>query len=125
MRAKEANEPPGPGKEQSSAGAWAGRVSPACQEHLILHHGETAAPWKRQKHTSDCQKKKTSKPSNTLPSTIPSLYVLLPLLKGYGFPINERLLLVLMSDMCLYQQEDTHLSPPSAVRGSLWFAVLA
>lgn len=69
--------------------------------------------------------KKPSKPSNTLPSTVPSMYVLLPLLKGYGFPINERLSLVLMSDTCLYQQEGTHLSPPSAVRGSLWFAVLA
>jgi len=89
-----------------------------------LHRGETSTRWKRQKHLSDCQRKYPN-PQMLYLRLFPVLDAALPLVKGRGLPISDRLSLALMRDMRLYQQEGALLSPPSAALGSLWSLVLA
>lgn len=81
-----------------------------------LHRGGTSVRWRRQKRISDCQKKHPN-PQMLHLQLFPVPYTLLPLVKGCGLPINERLSLTLMRDTCLYQQEGALLSPP-ALRGA-------
>lgn len=88
-----------------------------------LHRGETSMRWRSQKPISDRQKRHPN-PQMLYLQLFPVPYALLPLVKGCGLPINERLSLALMRDTCLYQQEGALLSP-SAVLGWLWLAELA
>ena len=77
-----------------------------------LHRGETSMRWTSQKRISDCQKKHPN-PQMLYLRPFPVPYAVLPLVKGCGLPINERLSLVLMRDTRLYQQEGALLSPPA------------
>lgn len=96
MQAKEGNEPPGPGEEQSSARTGVGRTSPPCQE-LIPAPQEVAAPWEIQKHTSDRQKKISPSPRCFTSNSSSSVHSSASGQRVWAF-INERQSLVLMRD---------------------------